>query len=94
MWEEVGIVRTDAGLKRAAAEVERLKEEVEACWRGTPWTVEGVELRNLLATASLIITCALWRKESRGLHHNLDHPVTDDEGFRRDSVIPGSTRSG
>jgi L-aspartate oxidase len=94
MWEEVGIVRTDAGLRRAAAEVERLQGEVEAWWREHPWTVEGVELRNLLATASLIITCALWRKESRGLHHNLDHPATDDADFRRDSVIPGSFRPG
>jgi L-aspartate oxidase len=94
MWEEVGIVRTNAGLQRAAAEVERLQGEVEAWWRESPWTVEGVELRNLLATASLIITCALWRRESRGLHHNLDHPETDDEGFRRDSVIPGSFRTG
>lgn len=89
MWEEVGIVRTDAGLERAAAEVGRLQGEVEAWWAGNPWTVEGVELRNLLATASLIITCALWRKESRGLHHNLDHPERDDDGFCRDSVIPG-----
>jgi L-aspartate oxidase len=94
MWEHVGIVRTDAGLQEAAEEVAGLRREVEGWWTRTPWTVEGAELRNLLDTASLIIACARWRKESRALHHNLDHPDRDDRRFRRDSEVPGRITPG
>jgi L-aspartate oxidase len=91
MWERVGIERTDEGLEAAAAELEPLLTEEERRWTegATPWSVPGVELRNLLRAAWLVVECARRRKESRGLHHNLDHPAVDDERFGCDTLLEG-----
>lgn len=84
MWEDVGIVRADERLRRAVATL--------AAWSSDPATLDGlagsgrIETRNLLIAASLVARCASLRKESRGLHHNLDHPVPDPE-FLRDTVL-------
>lgn len=87
MWDLAGIARTDERLAEARARVHSLgviaREELEA----EPWTVDGVEFRNLVTCAELIVNCALWRKESRGLHYNSDHPETV-ESFRVDTVAP------
>ena len=37
--------------------------------------------------AHLIIESARRRKESRGLHYNIDHPAPDDELQRHNTVL-------
>jgi L-aspartate oxidase len=87
MWRDAGIVRGDERLGRAAARLRRMRDEVEAEFaREAPWA-ELAELRNLVEVALLIVRCACWRRESRGLHYTVDHPGRDDEHYRCDTVL-------
>lgn len=86
MWDYVSIVRTDNRLRRAATRLGNLKKEVRAFYWGHRINADILELRNLVTAASLIVECALRRKESRGLHYTLDHPEAD-ERCRTDTVL-------
>jgi L-aspartate oxidase len=86
MWDYVSIVRTDNRLRRAAARLRNLKKEVREFYWGHRVNPDILELRNLVATATLIVECALRRKESRGLHFTLDHPEPDEQ-YRTDTLI-------
>jgi L-aspartate oxidase len=86
MWDYVSIVRTDNRLRRAAARLANLNKEVRGFYWGHRVNSDILELRNLVSVASLIVECALRRKESRGLHFTLDHPESDDR-YRSDTVI-------
>jgi L-aspartate oxidase len=66
-------VRTDNRLRRAATRLKNLKKEVREFYWGHRVNADILELRNLVAVASLIVDCALRRRESRGLHFTTDH---------------------
>jgi fumarate reductase flavoprotein subunit len=89
MWEDVGILRTAAGLERALATLDRLDAQLEATGVADgdrafnlTWH-DWLNLKSLIAISRVIATSALAREDSRGAHFREDHPEAGD--------LPGST---
>jgi len=87
MWDDAAIVRSDARLERAEAGLVDLEARVMELWRQHGGDADVVELRNMVEAGLLVVRCALRRAESRGLHHNVDHPYRDNERFLRDTLL-------
>lgn len=78
MWREVGVLRDDAGLRRARVELASMGAAVGAAGpRGV--TRRAVEAKNLHMLAEVTVQAALAREESRGAHFRTDFPAKASE---------------
>lgn len=80
MWRKAGVHRSQAGLKEAEETVAHWCHYVLPQQFSNP---EGWELQNMLTVAYFIITAALVREETRGVHQRIDFGETNDSLWRR-----------
>lgn len=74
MTNYVGIVRSNLRLKRALDRLEIIYKETEDLFNKSIISEPIIELRNMINVAYLVIKMAMNRKQSIGLHYNLDYP--------------------
>ncbi|MCA9138900.1 MAG: hypothetical protein KDB00_19145, partial [Planctomycetales bacterium] len=80
MGRLVGVERNAEGLQKAA---DTIRSYAAYAMNHQFQDEPGWELQNLLTTAAIMVSSALVRTESRGVHFRSDYPVPDDENWRR-----------
>jgi succinate dehydrogenase/fumarate reductase flavoprotein subunit len=91
---KVGVLRTGEGLQEAVARLEelsasavpRLYSRAKTRHFNREWA-ECLQAENMLTTLLTIARSALMREESRGAQYRRDFPHTDNERWRRNTMI-------
>jgi len=92
MQNLVGIFRTDEDLKKALAELTKLKTRaakvsVEGSRLFNPGWHLSYDLKLMLIVSEAVTHSALARAESRGAHSRIDHPNTDPVWEKKNNII-------
>jgi L-aspartate oxidase len=80
MWRDAGVCRDVTGLSEAA---EAIDQWCRYCLRRQFDDPTGWELQNMLTIGRIMISAALAREETRGVHQRVDFPDMDDEKWLR-----------
>ena len=99
MQANVGIVRTEADLQTALAEIEKFRGRAATVRVGdnrqfNPGWHLALDLENMLDISEALTRCALQRQESRGGHTREDFPDSDHAGWGKKNSIVRKTAAG
>ncbi|KAK6256469.1 hypothetical protein SCA6_017774 [Theobroma cacao] len=95
MWKYVGIVRSTTRLQEAEQKIGELEAKWETYlfehgWQQTMVALDACEMRNLFCCAKLVVSSALARHESRGLHYMIDFPHLEESKRLPTVIFPSS----
>ncbi|KAI9078095.1 hypothetical protein K1719_040020 [Acacia pycnantha] len=95
MWNYVGIIRSTMRLETAKHKIAELEAKWEGYlfqhgWKPTMVGPETCEMRNLFCCAQLVVSSALSRHESRGLHYTTDFPHLEESERLPTIIFPSS----
>jgi succinate dehydrogenase/fumarate reductase flavoprotein subunit len=97
MWENVGVEKSDAGMRSALEEIEQIRLDVLPGMRITnrgksanyEW-LDAIDVVNMIDACELIVHSSLERKESRGPFFRQDFPLTDNANWLVANVLKKS----
>jgi succinate dehydrogenase/fumarate reductase flavoprotein subunit len=89
MWEHVGVVRSEADLKTALAEIDRIRREnFPHLYAENPrQLMRAIELIKMLDVGEMIARAALMRTDSRVCHYRIDYPKTDNKNWLKNIFL-------
>ncbi|MFA6990395.1 MAG: L-aspartate oxidase [Candidatus Gastranaerophilaceae bacterium] len=79
MWQNAGIIRSEASLNKALNDINSLKHRFDR--ENKCSTLREYEFRNMLTIAETVVKSALNRRESRGAHFRSDYKKTLDFAY-------------
>lgn len=95
-WRHLGVLRHKGGLQellsfidRATMQIQNLELRNRSHSYNQEW-IEALQLPNLVLTAKIVSTTALFREESRGTHFRTDFPNKDERWHGCIRVLPTS----
>lgn len=86
MWEQAGLIRSEASLALAETALEKLSASLSRVWVGSNNWIRYLEGSNRLLAAEMIVKAARMRQESRGAHFRTDYPETDPAWTRHITI--------
>ena len=72
--------------KKQKKKIEIIQEDINDLWYNSIINSKLLELRNIITTIHIVISSAIKRKESRGLHYNTNYPNTNLK-FKKETKI-------
>jgi fumarate reductase (CoM/CoB) subunit A len=94
LWDDVGVLRNEAGLQSAVDKLQRIREEYEndirlrqSSLRFNYELIEAMDVLNMIDVGEIITRAALLRNETRGGHYREDYPNRDDKNWLKNIVV-------
>jgi fumarate reductase (CoM/CoB) subunit A len=89
MWKNVGVLRNGDGLENEIRELKRMRNEdlprlYAKNFRDLRRSLEAI---NMVDAGEATAYAAVYRTETRGMHHRLDYPERDDANWLKNIII-------